>query len=315
MQTGGKVMKFTKPDNERIIKMLKYPEGKIDMVLDTDTYNEVDDQFALVYALGSPERLNVKAVYAAPFFNNRSAGPKDGMEKSYNEIIRLLGKMDISPEGFVYKGSDSYLKDTDRPVSSEAAKNIIELSKNHSEENPLYIAAIAAITDVASAILMAPEIINKIVVVWLGGHPLYWKNTREFNLYQDVLSAKVIFDSGVPVVQIPCMGVASHLLTTVPELEAYLSGKNAICDALVQLFKAYKSDRFGWAKEIWDISTIAYLINEKWVPTDMVHSPIVTDEGTWSKDTGRHFIKTATFIHRNEVFRDMFRKLGNRRDI
>jgi len=48
------------------------------MVLDTDTYNEVDDQFAVVYALRSPERLRVEALYAAPFHNDRSSGPADG---------------------------------------------------------------------------------------------------------------------------------------------------------------------------------------------------------------------------------------------
>lgn len=308
-------MKLLKPDNERILKMLKYPQGKINMVLDTDTYNEVDDQFALVYALSSPERLNVEAVYAAPFTNERSTGPKDGMEKSYDEIIRLLGKMNISTEGFVYKGSGSYLKDMNIPVPSEAARDLVSRAKSYNEDNPLYVVAIGAITNVASAILIDPEIVKNIVIVWLGGNPLYWKHTKEFNLYQDILSTRVVLDSGVPFVHVPCMGVTSHLLTTVPELEAHLLGKNAVCDALVELFKEYNTDHFGWAKEIWDISTIAYLINENWVPTDIVHSPVVTDQGTWSIDTGRHFIKTATFVNRNEVFKDMFRKLGSRKDI
>ena len=48
------------------------------MVLDTDTYNEVDDQFAVVYTLFSPEKFEVEAFYAAPFFNDRSTGPKEG---------------------------------------------------------------------------------------------------------------------------------------------------------------------------------------------------------------------------------------------
>ncbi|MFC1725309.1 hypothetical protein ACFL4T_06755 [candidate division KSB1 bacterium] len=43
------------------------PAGRVRMVLDTDTYNEIDDQFAVVYSLISPERLNVEAIYAAPF--------------------------------------------------------------------------------------------------------------------------------------------------------------------------------------------------------------------------------------------------------
>ena len=34
-------------DNERLIRNLSVPKGKIDCVLDTDTFNEIDDQFAL----------------------------------------------------------------------------------------------------------------------------------------------------------------------------------------------------------------------------------------------------------------------------
>lgn len=77
-------------EQERLDKLTPPPAGKIRMVLDTDTYNEIDDQFALVHALLSPERLKVEAVYAAPFHNERSNGPEDGMERSYEEILRLL---------------------------------------------------------------------------------------------------------------------------------------------------------------------------------------------------------------------------------
>ena len=66
----------------------------IKMILDTDTYNEVDDQFALVYALLSPESVKVEAVHAAPFHNENSSGPGDGMRKSYAEILRLMAFMD-----------------------------------------------------------------------------------------------------------------------------------------------------------------------------------------------------------------------------
>ena len=72
-------------ENQRI-EMLKHPDDKpVRMVLDTDTYNEIDDQFALVYALISPE-LDVKAVYAAPFTNSRSSGPGDGMKKVMKKL-------------------------------------------------------------------------------------------------------------------------------------------------------------------------------------------------------------------------------------
>ena len=103
--------------------MLDIKKGIIDVVLDTDTYNEIDDQFALAYMLRSKEKFNLKAVYAAPFFNDRSTGPKDGMEKSYAEIdkiMRLTGESVVS-----FRGADAFLTDEKTPVVSDAVKEKI----------------------------------------------------------------------------------------------------------------------------------------------------------------------------------------------
>ena len=96
---------------EQLKKNLRPPKGKIDVVLDTDAYNEIDDQFAITYMMRSKDKLNVKAISAAPFYNENSISPEDGMEKSYNEINMLL-KM-IGEEGTrvnVFRGARMYLK-------------------------------------------------------------------------------------------------------------------------------------------------------------------------------------------------------------
>ena len=73
-----------------ILKQLKFKKGKIKAILDTDTYNEIDDQFALVQMLFSKEKIEVQSINAAPFsMNNRSDNPKKGMELSYDEICLL----------------------------------------------------------------------------------------------------------------------------------------------------------------------------------------------------------------------------------
>ena len=109
-------MKFPKITDPVRLQKLRPPAGKVRMVLDTDTYNEIDDQFAVVYSLISPEKLDVEAIYAAPFFNKRSSGPGDGMEKSYQEILQLLERLKVSPVNFVFKGSTEYLLDYKYPV-------------------------------------------------------------------------------------------------------------------------------------------------------------------------------------------------------
>ena len=86
-------MKWNMLPTEELIRKLEPPKGKIRMVLDTDTYNEVDDQFALCTSLLSTEKINLQAIYAAPFHNERSTGAGDGMEKSYDEILKVLEKV------------------------------------------------------------------------------------------------------------------------------------------------------------------------------------------------------------------------------
>jgi len=303
-------MKFPKIQDEVQIARLQPPTGKISMVLDTDTYNEVDDQFALAYAIRSQERIQLQAVYAAPFHNNRSNGPEDGMEKSYEEIIRILDKLHVSPQNFVFKGSRQYLQDWEHPQESEAVHDLIQRAMNQDTE-PLYVVAIGAITNIASAILLEPKIIEKIVLVWLGGNALHWPHAREFNLAQDIPSSKLIFDCGVPLIHIPCMGVTTHLHTTIPELEQHLYGKSDIGDYLVNIVKEYTENPFAWSKVIWDVSTIAWLVNPEWVYTHLVHSPILTQDVTWSFDQSRHFIRSAYFMDRDKIFGDLFKKLSS----
>lgn len=294
---------------ERLTR-LAHPGRKVRIVLDTDTYNEIDDQFALVYALLSPAQMSVEAIYAAPFYNSRSSGPQDGMEKSYEEILHLLERLKRSPEGFVHKGSTQYLADALTPQDSAAARDLVERAMASPEDDPLYVVAIGAITNVASAILMEPEIVKRIIVVWLGGHALHWQDTREFNLRQDIASSRLIFDCGVPLVHIPCAGVTTHLLTTLSELNEFVRGKSLVGDYLCEIYEAYFPDHQAKSKVIWDIATIAYLIQPDWMPTQIVHSPLLTDQMTWSVDSSRHFIRSATFIHRDPIFLDLFTKLA-----
>ena len=284
------------------------PVGRVRMVLDTDTYNEVDDQFALVYSLLSPEKLDVEAIYAAPFHNDRSSGPGDGMEKSYEEIVRLLNFIGRTSEGFAYRGSTSYLPDANIPVESDAAHDLIARSK--ASDDPLYVVAIGAITNVASAILMDPSIIERIVLLWLGGTAYECPSAREFNLQQDPPASQLVFDCGVPLVQFPCARVVTHLLTTVAELEHYLRGKNALCDYLVDIVTEYSHGAYAWSKVIWDVAAVAWLIDSGWIPSGLVPSPILTDELTWERDASRHAVRCATMVHRDRVFADLFRKLS-----
>ncbi len=292
----------------RRLELLEPPQGQVAAVLDTDTYNEIDDQFALVYSLLSP-KIALEAVYAAPFSNERSEGPADGMAKSYDEIVRVMTRLGFDPTGMAYRGATAYLPDASTPCESDAASDLVARARAP-RRGPLYVMAIGAITNVASALLMAPDIADRIVVVWLGGQPEYWETAREFNLAQDVPAAQVVFDCGVPLVHIPCSNVAEMLRTTLPEMATYVKGRGAIGDYLFSIFEDFTPDHFGRSKVIWDISAPAWLLSGQWVSTVLMPSPVLTDEVTWGPvDTARHMVRIARHIDRDAIFTDLFRKL------
>jgi len=302
---------FPKLDETFRLKRLEPPKGKVRMVLDTDTYNEIDDQFALCYAFLSKEKLQLEAVYAAPYFNSRSTSAGDGMEKSYQEILRLLRMLGKSPEGFAFRGSDRYLEDVSRPIRSEAALDLVKKAQAASPDDPLYVVTVGCITNIASALLIEPKIIENIVIVWLGGNSLYWPHQKEFNLMQDVPAARVVLNSGVPLVIMPCANVVSHFHTTIPELKFYLQGKNDLSDYLLNTTIEFSGGRDTWSKVIWDVTAVAWLVNPSWLPANLEHSPVLTDQVTYSIDHTRHFIRMATSLNRDAIFRDLFSKLAN----
>lgn len=303
-------MNFPSLDECTRLERLEPPAGPVSMVLDTDTYNEIDDQFALAYSLLSTESLRVEAVYAAPFHNARSDGPEDGMEKSYEEILRILDRMDRSPEGFAFGGSRSYLPAPHQPVPGPAVDDLVERAMAD-RDGPLYVVPIGAITNIASAILTRPEIIERIVVCWLGGQPHCWSTAWEFNLKQDLHATRVILDSGVPFVHVPCKNVAEHITTTLPELRAHITGHNALGDYLFEVYEDFAEDHFARAKVIWDLSPVAWLVNASWVPTVITHVPLLTDMVTWSHDRSRHLMREAIGCNRNAIFADLFRKIAD----
>jgi inosine-uridine nucleoside N-ribohydrolase len=254
--------------------------------------------------------MTTEAIYAAPYFNSRSTGPGNGMELSYDEILRLLDLMGRSPDGFVFKGSTDYIGEALKPQRNAAVDDLIARAMASSPEDPLHVIALAAITNVSSAILLEPRIIERMVVCWLGGHSFGWPDTKEFNLKQDVPGARVLFDCGVPLVMLPCMGVVEYLSTTIPELERYVEPTGKLGAFLTDRVRGYEKDHTGWSKAIWDMAPVAYLNNADWTPSILTHSPVLNSEVNWSVDRSRHLIRYAHRVERDAIFRDFFVKLA-----
>jgi inosine-uridine nucleoside N-ribohydrolase len=295
------------------LSMLEPPTGPVDLVIDTDAYNEIDDQFAIAYALRRKDKLNLQALYAAPFLNERSVSPADGMEKSYDEILKLLT---LAGEEYpAFRGSDQYLPDEKTPVISDAAQDLARRAMAYMPAKPLYVVTIGAITNIASALLLEPAIADRIVVVWLGGHTLEWPDNREFNIHQDVAAARVVFASGAPLVMLPCMGVVSAFTTTGPELEYWLRGRNPLSDYLadntIEAAESYAKGRV-WSRVIWDVTAVAWLLNEggRFLASRLIPTPVPEYDHRWGAAPDAPLCRYVYHVNRDALLGDLFRSIS-----
>ncbi len=299
-------------------RRLEIPSGVVNVVIDTDAFNEVDDQFAITYALLAPERLRVEALYAAPFTHGRPDTAAEGMQQSYDEIQRVLDVLKVPSERFdpkqVYRGAKAYLPSTGLPPSNPAVRDMIRRGLAERDE-PLIIVALGAPTNVAAALLIEPKLIDRVTVMWLATQPYSSPRAGDYNTDQDVRASQLMFDSGVALINISGFNVSEHLRTSIPELERYMKGRSAIGDYLFKnvyeyYLKRRAHDEYPWSKVIWDIATIAMFLDEEWVPSRLTHSPILTDDLTWRRDSSRHSVRVASDVIRDPVFDDLFRRLA-----
>ncbi|MBE6931358.1 MAG: nucleoside hydrolase [Ruminococcaceae bacterium] len=290
---------------------LKHPEGMVDVILDTDLGCEVDDQFALVYLVCAQEKLRIRGIHTAPF-EGAVKGFQDP-ETSYIEIekiLRMLGRSDLM--SLVRRGSGRYIPSETEPEESEAVRALIDISKEYTTENPLYVVAIGAISNVASALLLDPTLKDRICILWLGTAGMEMETAMEYNFSQDNAAARVVFASGAPLILFPCKGVTSHLQVTEPEIAYWLKGKNELCQYFydnICSYMAVRTDNPCWNKVIWDIVTIAWLLNESWVQDRVITTPVPQYDHRLTRVSDGLPMRYVYYVDRDPIFQDLFRRM------
>ena len=297
------------------LKALLKSDKPVNVILDTDAYNEVDDQFCIAYCMRAKEKVNLLSINAAPFHNSRSNGPAEGMEKSYQEMVKIRDFVD--PEGKMnipcYRGAEDYMPNIITPVRSEAAENIVRII--HETDGIVYVAAIGAFTNVASALLLDPSIMKKMVVILVGANSFSHVDCNEFNLAQNRSAARTIFECGVPVIVLPAMGGTEKITTTNAELQFYLKGKaGKLGDYLCEIMneeEGVPEEDGGVCKTmtrvIWDIAAIAVLRGaDEWTGLSIVPQHTITADGCWCDlKSGRQMIM-AEWFRRCAIMSDFY---------
>ncbi len=290
--------------------VLNYKKDKINLILDTDTYNECDDQFALSYLIKSKDLFNIEAITVAPYSHTkRDLTVRDGQELSYNEILKICNWLNFDTNNKVFKGSMDYIQNG-YDEKNDAVNKIIEIALKN---NKTYILGIGAITNIALAIKKEQKIVNKIEIVWLGGNELGYEDNLEYNFRQDVEAVKIVFESKVKLTILPCKKIVSELRIDINTLKKYLENKSELCNYLIERF--YNDGYHGVqeSRVIWDISVIAYMINKKWFETEQISCPNIRMDTSYEVTDNRHNITFVTKLDRNKIYEDLFNKLGEQR--
>ncbi len=278
------------------------------VVLDTDTFNEIDDQYALAYCYLS-SCMDLVAVHAAPYFNDKSISFEDGMVKSYNEIKKVLSIINPNYTTPVFEGSRSTIELEGKIIDSPAARNLVEVVKNSDEI--VYVLAIGAITNVVSALGMDPSIKDNMCVIWLGGNQLDSNNLGEFNLVQDFTAGQMLLNSGVPVLLCPAWFVTSALTTNYEEV-CTLKNHNKLCDYLFEITDEVYHQAgcpSGWIRTIWDIGAPAIIDHPECAEIEIVPTPVFTDQRIYAFDSTRHEMLYLKSINRDLVYKATFETL------
>lgn len=271
------------------------------VILDTDAYNEIDDQFAIAYFYYS-DKTDLIAVCAEHFMHDRCRSMERGMNQSYDEIVKVLTLCDPHYTSKTYRGSTASIDACGCAVESDAADAIICIARG--SEELVYVVAIGALTNVASALLKAPDIKDKICVVFVGCRPLALNCPVEYNVEQDYAAAQAVFESGVPLIIIPDADVTSKLRSPI-DCTAKLRGANPVCDYLYDIsYNAYCAvgRPEWWARTIWDLGAPAIFETPECAAYEFMPRPILTEERTYAYDDTRPEMIMVTDLDRDPIF-------------
>jgi len=301
------------------------PSHKI--IIDTDPGQ--DDAIAILLALASPEEIDLLGIVTV-------AGNVPLALTSRNAL--MLCELAKKPETKVFAGCSRPLV---RPLVT--AENVhgktgldganlpeptITLQKEHGvdwtietllaeEDNSVTICCLAPLTNVAMAMVKAPEILPKIKkIVLMGGGYFEGGNitpTSEFNIYVDPHAANTVMKCGRPLVIMP-LDVTHKALMQREWLEALKQLGTPVGDAtygMLSFYERFDVEKYGSSGgPLHDPTVIAYLLQselfegrqvnvEVEIHSELTMGMTVVD---WWKVTDR--IPNATYI--NQINADGF---------
>ena len=225
----------------------------------------------------------------------------------------MLDLMDF-PRDLAYKGADRRLPDEKTPVESQGARLIIEEAMKESDM-PLYVIFLGPLTDMASAYLMEPRIAGRLTCIWIGGGK-YPEGGYEYNLNNDIRSARVVMNSDMPVWQIP-RNVYSQVIVSLAELEYKVRPCGELGRYLFDQLEEHGHTSFARATtrtgEYWclgDSPAVGVLLFAHMFDYDWVQAPLITDNMTYAKNSQNRPIRVYNRVDHRFILEDFYAKLA-----
>ena len=331
--------------HEMLSKYLyQIPSNKVKrMIVHTDAKNEADDQYAIAHHLLTPY-FDVRGIigahfegkYEFDFAKNEQHLRGTSARQSTEEILKVLELMDIDDVpvclgaeqaldqsiDFVTEYLDEHgnlLKEKREEVlkylPESAGADMIISEAMREDEHPLFVACQGGITDIAVAYLKEPAIASRMTMIWIGGG-MYPQGNLEFNLFQDVRAAQILFACPMAIWQVP-QDAYSQMTTTLAELKYKVRPQGAIGNYLFEQmveFNNYMAE--GWPHgETWglgDMATITVLLNEGWENSEYViqKAPYINTDETYSKNPNGKDLRVYRRIDCRVTVEDFFAKLA-----
>ncbi len=236
--------------------------NKTKVILSTDVGNEIDDQWAVTYLLLQPrfEVLGVMSAHAPTI-----AAPAG--QTSYRILMDVVeNRLGMKSHPPLIEGGSTPLDNDKTPRPSPAVTFMIKTSRQFSRDNRLTVLMIGAATDVASAILTDPTIVNRIRVIQMGFHDE--NGGDEFNVANDPHAVRAILNSNVPLVVGPGNVCRANLSLTFAQAREMLATRGVIGAWLWEEYQAWyfryvkplRVNDFSKPWVIWDDIALAYVL-------------------------------------------------------
>ena len=271
------------------------------IILDADTANEVDDPFALVRIL-TDTSVRVLGLNATQWEPAHYAVPYT-MLASYRLNEALLGYLDPRWRVPNLKGGHDRMYDWgEKAQHSQASYHLIEAARKLRAGEKLPVITLGALTNVASALWIAPDIADRLEVYWLGAEYDFERQTmrkNNFNGTMDIQALEVVLDSPVAFYVMPT-NVAQAMQVPYEEVFARLPAAHPATGFLRRLWDDHR-DGGRSARTLWDIALVEAFLRPDLVTWARVPAP---------RANGGRTITVARAIDRAGVYRDFYRHLN-----